>query len=122
MQQPTPPVSFEKIEEMTEGDLGFKAELISAIYFSLQELRQKYIEGAANQDPVIIQEIRHKVKPSIALFDMTVLSEIIQDGKDIIEHQGFNEAFMDHFDKFLDAVEDAIDYVRPHVSDIEDQA
>lgn len=120
--QQIPPVSFDKIEEMTEGDAEFKAELISAIYFSLQELRQKYIEGAANHDTVIIQEIRHKVKPSLALFDMILLNEIIQDGKNIIENQGFNEAFMEHFDKFLDAVEDAIDYVRPHVTDIEDEA
>ncbi len=120
--QQTPPVSFDKIEEMTEGDAEFKAELVSAIYFSLQELRDKYIEGAENQDQVIIQEIRHKVKPSLALFDMTLLSEIILDGKEIIEEQGFNEAFMVHFDKFLDAVQDSIDYVRPHVTDIEDEA
>ncbi|MBW3468031.1 hypothetical protein [Arthrospiribacter ruber] len=120
--QQIPPVSFEKIEEMTEGDAEFKAELISAIYFSLQELREKYIEGAENQDPVVIQEIRHKVKPSLALFDMVVLSEVIHDGKEIIEHQGFNKAFLEHFDKFLDAVQDAIDFVRPHVADLEDQA
>ncbi|EOZ98571.1 hypothetical protein A33Q_1225 [Indibacter alkaliphilus LW1] len=120
--QQSPPVSFEKIEEMTEGDAEFKSELITAIYFSLQELREKYIEGAENQDPVIIQEIRHKVKPSLSLFDMVLLSDIIQDGKEIIESQGFDESFMDHFDKFLDAVQDAIDYVRPHVEGIEDGA
>lgn len=111
-----PPVNFDKVDEMTEGDAEFKAELISAIYISLQELRDKYIEGASNSNNVIIQEIRHKIKPSISLFDMLVLSELMIEGKEIIEVHGFEGPFLDHLDRFIDAVEDAIAYVKPHVT------
>ncbi len=113
-----PPVNFERIDDMTEGDADFKAELLSAIYTSLQELRDKYIEGASNADDTMIQEIRHKVKPSLALFDMDVLADLMTEGKEIIENHGFEGPFLDHLDRFIDAVEDAISFVKPHVTEV----
>lgn len=117
--QNNPPVNFERIEEMIDGDADFRAELVLAIYNSLLELKEKYLEGAELQDEEIIQEIRHKVKPSLALFEIHLLNDLVTDGKDIIETQGFGPAFLEHLEKFLDAVDETIDYLTPHVKKIE---
>lgn len=114
--QNTPPVNFDKIDEMTEGDADFRAELVSAIFNSLVELRDTYIAGASLENEDTIQEIRHKVKPSLALFEINVLNELLNEGKEILEEEGFGSEFLKHLDKFLDAVQDAIDYVEPYVS------
>lgn len=109
----TPPLNFDKIDEMTEGDADFKAELVTAIYNSLIELKDTYIEGAANEDEETIQEIRHKVKPSLVMFEVNPLNDILLEGKEIIETTGFGPEFLAHFEKFLDAVQEAIDFVEP---------
>lgn len=115
----TPPLNFDKINEMTAGDSNFRAELIAAIYQTLVELRDVYIEGASEENEDTIQEIRHKVKPSLAMFDVNPLNDILTEGKDIIEESGFGPEFLAHFDKFLDAVQDAIDYIEPEYKKIE---
>lgn len=115
----TPPLNFEKINEMTDGDADFKAELVIAIYNSLIELKDTYIEGAANEDEETIQEIRHKVKPSLQMFEVNPLNDILSEGKDIIESSGFGPEFLAHFEKFLDAVQEAIDFVEPEFKKIE---
>lgn len=115
----TPPVNFDKIHEMTDGDADFRAELITAIYTSLVELRNTYIEGASLEDENTIQEIRHKVKPSLVMFEINPLNDILSEGKDIIETNGFGPEFLAHFEKFLDAVQEAIDFLEPEFKKIE---
>lgn len=112
----TPPINFDRIEEMTEGDAEFKAELLVAIYNSLHELKDKYLEGAEQQNDLTIQEIRHKVKPALALFEINAINDLVNEGKDIIAEKGFGEDFINHLDLFLDAVQDAIDFVKPHLA------
>lgn len=107
------PINFEKIDEMAEGDADFRAELVSALFKSLTELKEKYLEGAEQKDLEIISQIRHKVKPALSLFEIKKLEEVIQEGKDILTAHGFNEDFLEHLDGFLDAVQDAIDQVSP---------
>ncbi|WP_291780299.1 hypothetical protein [Cecembia sp.] len=114
----TPPLNFDKIDEMTDGDADFKAELITAIYNSLVELRDVYIQGAAEEDEETIQEIRHKVKPSLAMFEVNPLNDILSEGKEVIETSGFGPEFLAHFEKFLDAVQEAIDFVEPEFKKI----
>ncbi|MCL6261602.1 hypothetical protein M3O96_21055 [Aquiflexum sp. TKW24L] len=109
------PVNFDKIEEMSEGDAEFKAELINALYNSLSELKVKYLEGAESQDLEIISQIRHKVKPALTLFEIDILGGIIQEGKEIIVEKGFNQDFLHHLEQFLDAVQNAIDHVGTHL-------
>ncbi|MCH6200639.1 hypothetical protein MMU07_13725 [Aquiflexum sp. LQ15W] len=113
------PVNFDRIEEMAEGDAEFRAELVSALYKSLSELKEKYLEGSELQDLEIISQIRHKVKPALALFEINILSDVIQEGKDILSEKGFNEDFITHLEHFLDAVQDAIDQVGQHL-DVEE--
>lgn len=110
-----PPVNFDRIEEMAEGDAEFQAELVSALYKSLSELKEKYLEGSEMQDLEIISQIRHKVKPALSLFEIDTLNAVIQEGKEIISEKGFNEDFMVHLEQFLDAVQEAIDQVASHL-------
>jgi hypothetical protein len=46
MQNSQSPVNFDRIEEMSEGDAEFKAELVAALFKSLSELKEKYLEGS----------------------------------------------------------------------------
>ena len=110
-----PPINFDRIDEMTEGDADFKAELLTAIYNSLHELREKYLEGSEEQNDTTIQEIRHKVKPALSLFEINQINDILNEGKDILAEKGFGKEFIEHLDAFLDAVQEAIDFVKPFV-------
>ena len=105
------PVNFERIDEMAEGDADFRAELVSALFKSLSELKEKYLEGAELKDAEIISQIRHKVKPALELFEINKVESVIKEGKDILSEEGFSEKFLEHLDAFLDAVQDAIDQV-----------
>jgi translation elongation factor EF-G len=116
MQNSQSPVNFDRIEEMSEGDAEFKAELVAALFKSLSELKEKYLEGSEMKDLEIISQIRHKVKPALALFEIDTLNNIIQEGKEIISEKGFNEDFMVHLEQFLDAVQEAIDQVESHLN------
>jgi chemotaxis protein histidine kinase CheA len=107
----TPPVNFDKIQMMTEGDTDFRAELIAAIYASLVELKKTYIEGVSMEDINMIQEVRHKLKPSMELFEINPLNEILSEGKEILEAKGFGYEFTAHFKKFLNAVQDTINFM-----------
>jgi translation elongation factor EF-G len=103
-----PPVNFERVEEMAEGDADFRAELIAALFKSLTELKEKYLEGAERQDLEILSQIRHKVKPALALFEIQTVDQIIQEGKHLLHEQGFGTAFLEHLGQFLDAMDEAI--------------
>ncbi|MGY6523240.1 MAG: hypothetical protein ACXIUD_16025 [Mongoliitalea sp.] len=108
-----PPINLEKIDIMTEGDAEFKNELVLALYNSLNELKDRYIIGAREQNMITIQEIRHKVKPSLSLFEMHELTRVVYEGKDILEENGFSPAFRDHLIVFKQQVDQAIDYIKP---------
>lgn len=106
-----PPINLERIEEMADGDAEFRAELMLAIHTSLIELKEKYLEGAENANSETIHLIRHKVKPTMMLFEIERLRVSIQNGKEIIEEKGFKEEFLLHLDDFLDAWQEVFDFV-----------
>lgn len=112
-----PPVNFERVEEMAEGDADFRAELVSALFKSLSELKEKYLEGAEKTDLEILSQIRHKVKPALALFEIQTLESILHEGKGILHDQGFNDAFLEHISAFIDAVDEAIAYVKAELGE-----
>lgn len=101
----------QRILEMAEGDEEFQEELTKAIYKGLVELKEKYVQGAETHDEYIIQQIRHKVKPTLEMFEITDLSEILQNGKVIIESKGFENDFECHLEQFLEKIEIAIQEV-----------
>ena len=98
--------------EIAEGDEEFRAELVSAIYSGLQELKSVYADGFAEMNEVKIQQIRHKVKPTLTMFEFDDLSLTIQEGKEILANQGFGAAFEVHFLIFLNKVEQTLEEVR----------
>lgn len=101
----------QRILEMAEGDNEFRLELTAAIHTGLLELKAKYAEGLHQKDEVIIQQIRHKVKPTIAMFEFDQLADSLLEGKTILESQGFGAAFEVHFHDFLKKIEVALEEV-----------
>lgn len=90
----------QKILEIAEGDEEFKLELTNAIYQGLIELKEVYSEGVEQQDIVKIQQIRHKVKPTLAMFEFENLIVEMQKGKEILESDGFTKEFSEHLAVF----------------------
>jgi len=97
-----------RISEMAEGDEEFKIELTNAIFNGLVELKEKYAEGLKDRDMVKIQQIRHKVKPTLSMFELNPLTLSLQEGKEILESEGFSPDFQRHFQDFSTKVEQAI--------------
>jgi hypothetical protein len=104
-------VLSQKILEMSEGDEDFKVELTSAIYLGLVELRQQYTMGRDKADLDIIQQIRHKLKPTLAMFEFDELSESLQEGKQVLESEGFGVNFESHFKDFTSKLDEVIQEV-----------
>lgn len=100
-----------RISEMAEGDEDFRSELTLAIFNGLKELLEKYQEGNLESDLVKIQKIRHKIKPTIAMFEFDDLADCLQTGKEILESEGFGGSFEKHFLEFRGKVEVAIQEV-----------
>ncbi len=96
---------------MSEGDEDFKVELTSAIHSGLLELRQQYSIGKEKADLDIIQQIRHKVKPTLAMFEFDELSDSLQEGKQILESEGFGVNFESHFKDFTSKLDEVIQEV-----------
>jgi len=105
------PELSQRILEMAEGDEDFRIELTAAIYSGLSELKSVYTLGFAEKDEVKIQQIRHKIKPTLAMFDFDQLAETVQHGKEILESQGFGSAFEAHFQAFLKLTDEALNEV-----------
>ncbi|MBY5950240.1 hypothetical protein KUV23_04610 [Algoriphagus marincola] len=104
-------VLSQKILEMSEGDEDFKVELTSAIHSGLLELRQQYSIGKEKADLDIIQQIRHKLKPTLAMFEFDELSDSLQEGKQILESEGFGVNFESHFKDFTSKLDEVIQEV-----------
>jgi hypothetical protein len=100
-----------RILEMSDGDEEFKIELTSAILSGLVELKTVYGDGIREQNEVKIQQIRHKIKPTLSMFDFDLLIDCLNEGKCIFESQGFGDAAAIHFQDFLQKVSIAIEKV-----------
>ncbi len=103
------PELSQRILEMAEGDEEFRMELTTAIHAGLLELKTKYSEGFHEKDEVKIQQIRHKVKPTLGMFEFENLSLILQEGKEILESEGFSNAFEMHFNLLMEKLDTAIE-------------
>lgn len=100
-----------RIQEMSEGDEEFRIELTNAIYNGLLELKAKYCEGIEKQNEIIIQQIRHKLKPTLSMFEFSDLIVELQNGKEIIESKGFGKEFILHFESLNSMLEVAVERV-----------
>jgi|SRR5690606_7482031 len=101
-------INFNRVEEMAEGDLEFKSQLLQAIYTSIQDLKKKYIEGLSSNDEELIQQARHKIKPTLSLFELKKLNAILQEGKVLVSSRG-SEKLKSHEIEFLQATDELLD-------------
>ncbi|MEB2774263.1 hypothetical protein SYJ56_03045 [Algoriphagus sp. D3-2-R+10] len=86
------------IYDMADGDKEFQTELTLAIHKGLIELKEVYAEGSSEKNDIKIQQIRHKMKPTLSMFELSHIIEELQIGKEIIERDGFNGlAFNTHY-------------------------
>lgn len=100
-------INFDKVEEMAEGDMDFQSELLNAIYISIQDLKNKYLEGLSAQNEEIIQQARHKIKPTLSLFELKKLHAVLQEGKTIVSSNGFKD-LEKHQAQFVQAADDLL--------------
>lgn len=95
--------------EISDGDKHFEKELTLAIYLGLLELKEKYAEGVSKKDYSIIQQIRHKLKPTLSIFELSYIIDELHVGKDIIEREGFDGVlFKTHFWNLQEKLDAAI--------------
>jgi translation elongation factor EF-G len=101
-------INFQRVEEMAEGDMEFRTQLLNAIYTSIQDLKKKYVEGLTMHNEEIIKQARHKIKPTLSLFELNKLNEILQEGKSLVSSKGFDDLGT-HQNKFLQAADELLD-------------
>ncbi|WP_143961072.1 hypothetical protein [Litoribacter populi] len=95
-------LDYQLVLDMAEGDKDFENELLDAIITSVQDLRDKYSTGLDNADDEMIMQARHKIKPTLSLFGLDKLTNILNEGKEIIEGQGFGApAIQPHREEFM---------------------
>jgi len=101
-------INFDKVQEMAEGDSAFKKELLQAIAASVKELKERYILGLKTKDAEILHQARHKVKPTITIFELRKLSYVLENGKKLMSTKGIDADLKDHYALFNEAVEDLL--------------
>lgn len=100
-------INLNKVEEMAEGDSGFRAELLQALYASIQDLQTKYVEGLSSHSEEALQQARHKIKPTVTLFELNKIHSVLLEGKAIVNGQGF-AALGQHESQFIKVTDDLL--------------
>lgn len=100
-------INFNKVDEMAEGDMDFRAELLQALYTSVQDLQAKYVAGLSSQNEEALQQARHKIKPTVTLFQLKKIQGVLLEGKAIINDKGF-AALGEHESKFRQVTDDLL--------------
>ncbi|GAB3664345.1 hypothetical protein GCM10028791_40000 [Echinicola sediminis] len=101
-------INFDKVNEMAEGDPLFKKELLQAISDSVVELKERYNAGIKSKNVEALNQARHKVKPTILVFELRKLSDVLETGKKLMESEGIHADLLEHQEQFLKTVEDLL--------------
>jgi len=105
-------IDFKKIEEMVEDDIDFRNQLLDAITVAVEELRSTYIRGIEEKSLPTIKQARHKIKPTLGLFDLEKLAVIIGNGKRLMLEKGFGDGIDLHKKEFLEATNEVLKEVK----------
>lgn len=100
-------INLNKVEEMAEGDMDFRAELLQALYTSIQDLQTKYVEGLSSQSEEALQQARHKIKPTVTLFELKKIQSVLLEGKAIVNGKGF-AALGQHETQFIKVTDELL--------------
>lgn len=104
-------IDFHKIEEIVEGDLEFRKQLLEAIILAVKELEVTYIKGIESKNLEWIKQARHKIKPTLGLFDLHNLAVVLGQGKRLMTDEGFTEELEAHKREFLKATREVLEEV-----------
>ncbi|MBD3628245.1 hypothetical protein [Cyclobacterium sp.] len=107
-------IDFKKIEEMVEDDVVFRNQLLDAIHVAVEELQTTYIRGIEEESLPTIKQARHKIKPTLGLFDLEKLAIIIGNGKRLMLEKGFADGIEAHKNEFLEATNDVLEEVKAY--------
>ncbi|EPR65435.1 hypothetical protein [Cyclobacterium qasimii] len=105
-------IDFNKIEEMVEDDLDFRNQLLDAIEIAIEELEGAYIKGVDEEDLECIKQARHKIKPTLGLFGLKRLTNILANGKKMLEENGFANNMEAHLVEFKESTQSVLCEVR----------
>ncbi|GGF27283.1 hypothetical protein GCM10011339_14240 [Echinicola rosea] len=101
-------INMDKVHEMSEGDLEFQKELLQAIASSVEELKDRYTEAMVQRDEDLLHQARHKVRPTVTIFELRNLSQVLDEGKQVIRHDESEDKVNDHHDQFLKAIDELL--------------
>jgi phage terminase Nu1 subunit (DNA packaging protein) len=105
-------IDFLKIEAMVEDDVDFRNQLLDAIKVAVEELEEVYLRGISEKDPNVIKMSRHKIKPTLGLFDLQHLAALLAKGKRLMAEKGFNEEIELHKEEFRAAAKAVLDEIK----------
>ncbi|MEX2569191.1 MAG: hypothetical protein WD431_24820 [Cyclobacteriaceae bacterium] len=108
-------IDFQKIEDMVEGDAEFRKQLLEAIIVAVRELEITYIKGIDGENLDWIKQARHKIKPTMGLFDLQNLAIILGQGKRMISENGFSKDLEHHKKEFLMATNEILEEVNQNI-------
>ena len=100
-------INLDRVEEVAEGDKEFQSQLLLAIQTSLEDLKLRYLEGLASKDETILQQARHKIKPTLSLFELKRLSTVLKQGKTLGLSKGADKLEA-HQKEFQAAIDDLL--------------
>ncbi|GGZ32671.1 hypothetical protein GCM10007049_27740 [Echinicola pacifica] len=103
---------MDKVHEMAEGDQEFEVELLEAIASSVQELKERYAEAITNRDEKMMHQARHKVRPTVTIFELRKLSKVLENGRQLIETDASDMAFEEHRKEFIQVSNDLLSEIR----------
>ncbi|MFC4871983.1 hypothetical protein [Negadavirga shengliensis] len=110
-------IDFQKVEEIVEGDSDFRKQLLEAIILAAQELKEKYLRGIDEKDVERIKQARHKIKPTLGLFDLQKLRMVLGRGKQLFSDNGLNQELDWHKQELAEAIDDLMDEVREQLKE-----
>ena len=105
-------IDFLKIEAMVEDDVEFRNQLLDAIQMAVEELEEVYLKGISEKDLNAIKMSRHKIKPTLGLFDLQRLATLLAKGKRLMVEKGFSEEIEPHKEEFLAATKAVLEEIK----------
>ncbi|WP_162415592.1 hypothetical protein [Cyclobacterium roseum] len=105
-------IDFQKIDNMVEGDIDFRKQLLEAIEVALIELENSYLIGIKEKSLPVIKQARHKIKPTLGLFDLERLAVVLGNGKRFMQDHGFGDGIEGHKKEFQEAVHAVLEEVK----------
>lgn len=77
-------VNFSKVEKVANGDGQFISRLLTTAIQELHKYRNIYLDAFRKKDEKLLHAMKHKVRPSLQLFNIALLEKEIEKGEMLI--------------------------------------